>query len=152
MILVCHLSGAVICGLLIPGEKKRMKFPPRPLPFFTVLADCARALLTVALCMMLGGTAARMAGCALPFLPSGITLLIHCALEVSGGVQGLIRHSPPLLLPLICAACSFGGLSILLQNAAFWQKRKIALRQLFLIRLLHAAISFFLCLFAEKIL
>lgn len=152
IILVCHLLGAALLGWLIPGKRQQVKIPPRPNPFFAVLADCAQALLTIALCMMLGSVAAKMAGCALSFLPPFFSVVLQCGLEVTGGVQALIGEQPPLMMPLICAACSFGGLSILLQNGVYWQKAGLRLGELFLLRLGHALISFILCFVAEKIL
>ncbi|MBE5787286.1 MAG: hypothetical protein E7324_07065 [Clostridiales bacterium] len=152
MILISHLLGAVICGLLIPGGKTQGRTAPRPLSFFTTLSDCAQALLTIALCMMLGCVSARMAGCALSHLPGWAALALQCALEVTGGVEALIAAHPPMMAPLVCGACSFGGLSILLQNAAFWQRAGLRMGQLLGVRILHGMISFLVCLMLENFL
>lgn len=152
IILFCHVGGAILTGLMLPGDRsgKMLEVNPAPLP--AALRDCANALLVIALCMMLGSVTAKMAACALPRLPSWAGILIQCGLEVTGGVQGLIALSPPLLDPMVCAACSFGGLSILLQNTAFWQPAGIKLYQLFLLRCVHGGVSFLLCLTAGKLL
>ena len=44
-------------------------------------------------------------------------------------------------IELLCAACSFGGLSLLMQNAAFWQESGVRIGQLFLLRLLHGLLA-----------
>ena len=152
LLLGCHLLGAVLCGLLMPGRLPKLRLQPHPLSFFTALSDCAQALLTIALCMMLGSVSAAMAANALPHLPGWAALTLQCALEVTGGVEALIASRPPLMLPLLCAACSFGGLSILLQNTVFWQQAGLKMGHLLLLRLLHAAISLCLCLAAVKFL
>ena len=109
------------------------------------------ALLSVAGCMTLGSVAAAMGACALPRLPAGAAVAFRCALEVTGGVHALAETALPLRVPLICAAVSFGGLSILLQNAAYWRACGVSLGRLALLRLLHAAIAFCLCLLTERL-
>ena len=103
------------------------------------------ALLTVAMCMMLGSVAAQMMACAFPALPMEAQAGLQCALEVTAGVKAILSLNTPFAAPLICAACSFGGLSLLMQNAAFWQDSGITLGQLALLRALHAILSGALC-------
>ena len=146
LILLCHLAGALLLGLCIPAGEKAKAIPAVPMPLSQALRDSALALLTVALCMMLGCTAARMAACAFPGLPDWAAAALQCALEVTGGVSALISLEQPYTVPLMCAACSFGGLSILLQNAAFWQESGVGMGKLLLLRTGHAALSFVLCL------
>ena len=146
LILLCHIAGALALGLCIPCGKINAPVSAVPIPLPQALRDSALALLTVALCMMLGCTAARMAACAFPNLPDWAAAALQCALEVTGGVKALIGLGNPYAIPLICAACSFGGLSILLQNAAFWQKSGVSIGKLLLLRMAHASISFALCL------
>ena len=145
LILLCHIFGALIAGLCIPCGKKGAAAYAAPMPMPQALRDSAAALLTVAICMMLGCTAARMAACAFPGLPGWASAALQCALEVTGGVKALIGLGMPHTIPWVCAACSFGGLSIMLQNAAFWQESGVGLGKLLLIRLAHAVISFGLC-------
>ena len=149
MILLCHIAGALVLGLCFPKGKKAAPRPAAPMPLVHTLRDSALALLTVALCMMLGGTAARLAACAFPRLPGWAAAALQCALEVTGGVKALIGLELPRSAPVICAACSFGGLSILLQNAAFWQESGVGVGKLLLLRIAHALLSFALC-FALK--
>ncbi len=152
IMLACHIFGALLTGLCFAGKTgKRKDTPPVPLSLGKALRESALALLTVALCMTLGAVAARMARCAFPLLPQEGAAALQCALEVTAGVRALIALAPPLTGPLVCAACSFGGLSLLLQNMAFWQDSGVTFKQLFLIRLTHAALSWALCLGAEKL-
>ena len=149
MILLCHILGAFLLGLCIPCGKSADPVSASPISLSNALRDSALALLTVALCMMLGCVAARMAACAFFKLPDWAAAALQCALEVTGGVKAMINLGNPYTIPLVCAACSFGGLSILLQNAAFWQKSGLDLGRLFLLRIAHALLSFGLC-FALK--
>ena len=152
MILVCHLLGALVTGMMLPKDRQKSAAPPAPLSFSRALSDGANALLVIALCMMLGSIGAKMVSCALPGLPPWAAVILQCALEVTGGVQALIALNPPLLYPLICGACSFGGLSILMQNAAFWQGAGVKIGLLFALRCLHGSISFGICLILVKFL
>ena len=95
--------------------------------------------------MTLGCVAAKIAACAFPSLPPEIRTALQCALEVTGGVKSIIALQTPHDAPLICAACSFGGLSLLAQNAAFWQDSGVGMGKLALLRLGHAAVSGALC-------
>lgn len=147
-VLGCHLGGAWLAGLCF-GRGKEPPAAPAPVPLGRAMTDCATALLSVAGCMALGSVAAAMGACALPRLPAGAAVALRCALEVTGGVHALAETALPLRVPLICAAVSFGGLSILLQNAAYWRTCGVSLGRLALLRLLHAAIAFCLCLLAE---
>ena len=77
---------------------------------------------------------------------------LQCALEVTAGVKAVIGLAGPYTLPLVCGACSFGGLSLLLQNAAFWQESGLGLGPLLLARLAHGLTSAALCLAAQTIM
>ena len=146
LILLCHLAGTLLLGLCIPDREKPAPQPAAPMPLVQALRDSALALLTVALCMMLGCAAARIAARAFPRLPGWASAALQCALEVTGGVKALINLNLPCPAPLVCAACSFGGLSILLQNAAFWQESGVGVGKLLLLRAAHALLSFALYL------
>ena len=140
-ILFCHWLSALILGLLIPGKSAEKPAAPSPVPLFQALRETSLALLTVGLCMALGCVSARMAACALPGLPPAAAAALQCALEVTSGVQALIALRSFWTLPLLCAACSFGGLSLLMQNAAFWQESGVRMGQLCVLRLLHGLLA-----------
>ncbi len=146
ILLFCHLAGALLTGLCLGGGGKPRKRQPSPVPLGEALRESVLALCTVALCMMLGCTAARMASCAFPALPAAAAAALQCALEVTSGVRAVIALESHFREALVCAACSFGGLSLLMQNAAFWQDSGVRMRQLFWLRLLHALLSGGLCL------
>lgn len=144
MILLCHWLGALMIGLCVRADM-RLCAPASPMLLSDALRESAVALAAVALCMMLGCAAARMAESALPFLSPAAAAALQCALEVTSGVKALIALQSPLTAPLVCAACSFGGLSLLMQNAAFWQAAGVGMGQLLILRLFHGALSFALC-------
>ena len=134
MLLLIHLSSALLCGLFLPKANTAGKITLPPLPFGAALAQACAAMLTVGACIVLGTVAASMLRCLFPTLPPLWLSLFQCLLEVASGCKGLTALSLPpfMLLPLLCAATSFGGLSILLQNAAFWGKSGISLQTLLL--------------------
>ena len=140
-LLLCHWAGTLILGLMIPGRAAEKVSPPSPMQLGQALRETALALLTVGLCMALGCVSARLAACALPHLPPALAAALQCALEVTSGVRSLIALGSPWTLPLVCAACSFGGLSLLMQNAAFWQESGVTMGQLLLLRLLHGLLA-----------
>ena len=152
VIFFCHVLGALCVGLCIRSTEKAEAASPVLMPLGAALRESALALLTVALCMMIGCVAAKMAACALPGLPPEARAALQCALEVTGGVKSIIALETPCAAPLICAACSFGGLSLLAQNAAFWQDSSVDIGKLALLRLAHALVSDVLCQAAMKLL
>ncbi|MBR5111369.1 MAG: hypothetical protein IK099_14415 [Clostridia bacterium] len=145
VVFLCHVLGALGAGLCIPPGEKAAVSLPAPMPLGAALRESALALLTVALCMMLGCAAAKMAACALPGLAPAFQAALQCALEVTGGVKSIIALQTPFTAPLVCAAVSFGGLSLLAQNAAFWQDSGVGMGRLALLRLFHALLSGALC-------
>lgn len=151
LMLICHLLGALALGLCIPAGKAASGPPPVPMPLAVALKDTALALLTVAGCMMLGSVAARMAACALPALSPDVSAGLQCLLEITAGVKALIARGSPFTVPLACAACSFGGLSLLMQNAAFWQEGGVGMGTLCLLRALHGVLSGTLCFLALQL-
>ena len=69
-------------------------------------------------------------------------------LEIGGGAKAVIAVLPdPALL---CALCSFGGLSIWLQNLLFVGESIRPVR-LLCMRALHGAVSYAVCYFFLKI-
>ena len=150
-ILACHILGALAIGLCIRQPERKDASAPSPVPLGTALRESALALLTVALCMMLGSVAARLTACAFPALPMEARAALQCALEVTAGVKAILSLNTSNAAPLVCAACSFGGLSLLMQNAAFWQESGVTLGQLALLRLLHAILSGALCAAAVSV-
>ncbi len=141
LLLLCHWAGAALVALLLPGGGERRKTPPSPMPLGTALRETALTLGGVCLCVMLGTAAARLAACALPGLSPEAAAALQCALEITGGSRALIGLHSPFAMPLLCAACSFGGLSIWLQNAAVWRESGVEGGKLLLLRLCHGALS-----------
>ena len=146
IIFLCHIAGAMLVGLCLPKERGGAPASGAPLSLADALRGSSLALLSAALCMMLGAAAGRMAECAFPQLPPLLSAGLQCLLEVTNGVRKLIDVCPSNTPAWVCAACSFGGLSIIAQNAAVWQESGVSIGQLVLIQLCHAAVSFFLCL------
>ena len=146
ILLISHVLGALGMALCFRGWAGRKESLLQPMPFFQALQNSAQALLLIALCMMLGCVAAKMAACVFPGLPLWCTALLQCTLEVTAGVQSLLLLDVPHTPAFVCAACSFGGLSLLLQNTAFWQEGGVSMGELCLIRCGHALLSFLICL------
>ncbi|MEG0492294.1 MAG: hypothetical protein RR696_03760 [Clostridia bacterium] len=70
--------------------------------------------------------------------------VLHALLEIGGGAAELLSsfEAPPL--PLLCGLCSFGGLSIWLQNLLFVGEC-VRPAKLLLLRALHGALAYGLC-------
>ena len=152
VIFVCHILGALAIGMCFRHPERRSASPASPMPLGTALRESALALLTVALCMTLGCVAARMAACALPDMPVILRVILQCGLEVTAGVKAILSLNTPLAPSLICGACSFGGLSLLLQNAVFWQDSGVTVGWLAFLRVFHALLSGMLCQIALTLL
>ena len=132
-------KGAALLGY---RQRPRGRIPLPPLFLPQALSQSGQAMLTVAGSIVMGAVTARMLRCALP-LPPLAAALLHSLLEVTGGCRGLISLGVPL--PLLSALLSFGGLSLLLQNAVFWQQKGLNVPALARLALPRAALAFLLC-------
>lgn len=70
--------------------------------------------------------------------------ILWAVLEIGGGAHALLDVSAAPDLPLLCALCSFGGLSIWMQNLLFLGK-SIRPGRLLACRLLHGAAAYGIC-------
>lgn len=108
-----------------------------------LLAVCgAMMLFSILAALFRQGLSALLPGWAAdhPEVPA----LLWALLEIGGGAHALLDVSPTPELPLLCALCSFGGLSILMQNLLFLGK-SIRPGKLLLVRLLHGAAAYGIC-------
>ncbi len=154
LMLLCHWLGAFLTGQL-----SRFFFAAPPLPdnesvagkkppaLAQVMQSAAMAMLTVCGLMVLGSVAAKMVQCALPGLPDAVLTGLQAFMEVTAGCSRIMQLPLPSAYPalrpaLLCAAASFSGLSILLQNLAFLQEAGVTLRFLMAGALCRAVISF----------
>ena len=152
LILLCHIAGAALLGMMLPKGEGGEACHPVPMQLGAAIRESGQALLSIALCMMLGCTAAKMMQCAFPDLPEAAAIFFQCALEVTAGAERIALLDTPWKLPLLCGACSFGGLSLLMQNVAVWQEAGIKMGALIWLRLCHGGISFLLCALLLQIL
>ena len=139
LMLTAHWLGALAVAGLIRlfsrpqttnpvGPKKETLPEPEPV---SLLA----ALFRQGLSALLPGWAA-----AHPEFPA----ILWAVLEIGGGAHALLDASAAPDLPLLCALCSFGGLSILMQNLLFLGK-SIRPGRLLACRLLHGAAAYGIC-------
>lgn len=142
--LLCHLLSAALTALCFRGKPRGAPPPPAPLSLGDAALQTARAMLSVGVLMTLGGVTSALAETLLPLPPGALTALA-CCLEVTSGAARLSLHASPLLYPLLCAACSFGGLSVILQTAVYYREQGLSVGAVIGIRLLHAVIAFLLC-------
>lgn len=98
---------------------------------FSIVAGVLRALLAAAFPAWTAARAAQLA-------------IVWALLEIGGGSSAILAAYPAPPLCLLCALCSFGGLSIWLQNLLFVGTR-IRPVKLLLIRVLHGVASYGLC-------
>ena len=131
------------------GNGRRGSGTAEPAPgLFEAMSAAAAALLTVAGCIMLGTVASALAGKYLSGTAPWVAAALQSALEVTGGVRALCALDAPVgARSVLCAFfTSFGGLSLLMQNSAFWQKRGLGAASLLPLRLLHGTLSALMCL------
>ena len=148
-----HLSRRKTADAALPEE--RALRPAEPVSLLTALPDSLRqagpALLAVCGAMMLFSILAALFrqglsallpdwAAAHPEFPA----ILWAVLEVGGGAHALLDVSAAPDLPLLCALCSFGGLSILMQNLLFLGK-SIRPGRLLACRLLHGAAAYGIC-------
>lgn len=110
------------------------------------VADSAMAMGSVCGCMVLFSVISELALCLLP-LSGAMAALLMCVLEMASGCASIVSLGMPgaQAASLLCAAVSFGGLSIFLQNAGFFKAAGIDLRVQFLAKLLHACAAYGIC-------
>lgn len=168
LMLTAHWLGALAAAGLIrlfsrpqttnPVGPKKETLPepePEPVSLLTALPDSLRqagpALLAVCGAMMLFSILAALFrqglsallpdwAAAHPEFPA----ILWAVLEIGGGAHALLDASAASDLPLLCALCSFGGLSILMQNLLFLGK-SIRPGKLLACRLLHGAAAYGIC-------
>ena len=148
-----HLSRRKTADAALPEE--RALRPAEPVSLLEALPDSLRqtgpALLSVCGAMMLFSILAALFrqglsallpdwAAAHPEFPA----ILWAVLEIGGGAHALLDVSAASDLLLLCALCSFGGLSILMQNLLFLGK-SIRPGKLLLVRLLHGAAAYGIC-------
>lgn len=117
----------------------------------SAIQSAAAALLSVCGAMMLFSIAAcvvrTLLSLAFPAFAStnarGLAVL-WALMEIGGGAYAVLDAFAAPPLPLLCALCSFGGLSICLQNLLFLGE-SIRPARLLLIRALHGAAAYAIC-------
>ena len=167
LLLTAHWLGALAAAGLIHGLSRRFSPTEKAETFrpeertagraslLAALPDSLRqagtALLSVCGAMMLFSILAAFFRQGLSFLLPGwaadhpeVPALLWALLEIGGGAHALLDVSPTPDLPLLCALCSFGGLSIWMQNLLFLGK-SIRPGKLLLLRLLHGAAAYGVC-------
>ena len=148
-----HLSRRKTADAALPEE--RALRPAEPVSLLAALPDSLRqtgpALLSVCGAMMMFSILAALFrqglsallpdwAAAHPEFPA----ILWAVLEIGGGAHALLDVSAAPDLPLLCALCSFGGLSILMQNLLFLGK-SIRPGRLLACRLLHGAAAYGIC-------
>lgn len=149
-VLAAHWLGSVLCALCIwpflkPESVPKSSAPAavEPVSFAKAVQGSALAMLTVCGCIVLMSVAACLCGCAFPVFTRTAQAFLHAALEMAGGSRAIISlgFPPREAAVCVCAAISFGGVSILLQNLSFL--RPVGVPAVFLCgcRALHALFS-----------
>jgi len=152
--LLAHWLGACAAYALIrliPFSTKAPQATPNPqAPHRPSFAGIARdsTLATLAICgyMALFTVLAALLTRVLPLTQTLKTLLL-CLLEMASGCAELLSLGLPAAqtTPLLCAAVSFGGLSIFMQNALFLKPAGVNMGAQLAARLVHAAAAGGLC-------
>lgn len=174
LMLLCHWAGALITGGLcslvisrgrptqvsVPASTAERRIPAgsfSPELLTSAVTASANALLSVLGAMMLFAAGSALLRTLLariwPALPEMYPILpavLWAMLEIGGGSFAVLDCFPQPPLWLLCALCSFGGLSLWLQNLLFVGKM-IRPAELLGWRMLHGAVSGFLCYVLEHL-
>lgn len=156
MLLGAHwLSAGIAAGIWRvcaqnSGEPKEAAEEVRPDPLPAAIGKAAQALLGVCGAMMLFSIAAAMLRMLMtPAVQNKKAhALLWAALEIGSGAKEMVQSG--CTLPALGAMCSFGGLSIWLQNLLF-VGNDIRPAKLLRMRMLHGAVCYGLLSFLEKI-
>lgn len=148
VMLCAHALSAILCGCLIKETPvKNASRAKERLAVSEVLGRAVHAMLNVCACIVLCCVLRALLQCALPFLGEYARCALSCLLEVTGGTQLLSQTALPLALRarLCCAACSLGGLSLVLQTLPHARALGVKPRALIVMRVCHACASYALC-------
>lgn len=145
--LLVHWLGAGLTALVWPAKKDRKPsvevMQPKVASFADAVGGSASAMLAVCGAMMVFSVAAGIIGQLIPMPPKALAVL-WAVLEIGGGAKAVMEAFPHPPFALLCALCSFGGLSIWLQNLLF-VGTKIRPAKLLCMRALHGAVCYGLC-------
>lgn len=164
IIFVSHLVGSLLNGFIYRSKKGGKSSPPRAVfstsPPSNIISTCAestaRSALTVSVFVILFSVACTLAKTSgLPALIAslgdfmGINKnltygVIYCILEITCGIDYLKNFTSPILLPLISASISFGGISIALQSLSFLAGA-VSAKKYFLMKTTQSLLSFVVC-------
>ena len=164
LLLLCHLAGALLCGLLFCRRKDRTlsdtSRPPRPIPpdllgesvydsvlsvfrvggFITLFYTLADMLVLSGLLSPVFALTDRLSGLwALP--PELLRGFLLGLLEMTRGCLELGRTASPLAPVMAAFLISFGGVSINMQALSFLKKCNIKARTFFFRKTVHAFLS-----------
>ena len=145
-LLLAHLFGAVLsaaCVFLLAGAQSAEESPlrsstPPSSQEESPIAQSVQAVLNVGGCIIVYSVLAACASLLLPPSAGVLRAVLHAALEAAGGAHALVSAPTGICAVLLAAMTSFGGLSILTQNALFLRPLGLRLPRLALYGLLRA--------------
>lgn len=119
---------------------------PNELNIPQAIADSALAMLSVCGCMVLFSVLSALLVLVVP-LSKPLSAALLSVLEMAGGCEKILSLSmpPDKAAPILCAAISFGGLSVFMQNAAFQKQKGVNLRVQLFAKVIHAAAAYAIC-------
>ena len=146
IMLGAHWLGAAVAALLwerVPADDRAQAAEGCAQERVTLpeaIIQSARSLLAVCGAMMLFSALAGVLQ-QLFRLPGPVFAVLYAVLEIGGGAKAVISAFAQPPCALLCALCSFGGLSIWLQNLLFVDE-SIRPVKLLGMRALHGAVSY----------
>lgn len=158
VMLGAHWAGALLCSCLwrpgaadTPATQTPVASKQGAVSLPEAISQASQALLCVCGAMMLFSIAAALLRelllLAFPVWTQKngrLLAVLWALLEIGGGASAVLEAYAAPPFALLCALCSFGGLSIWLQNLLF-ARPLICPARLLAMRALHAAVSYGLC-------
>ncbi|MBE5799274.1 MAG: hypothetical protein E7321_04910 [Clostridiales bacterium] len=147
-LLLCHWLGAALSALFVhmlyqePEQQRCVNSKPAPSSSASLTVQSIDAILQVGGCIISYSVLAAIIG-KLPIPLPHFHMLLHAALEISGGAYSICQSSLPVGMRsiLLSAALGFSGFSILSQNHAMLMQIGISMKQLFCLAILRAICS-----------
>lgn len=139
------IVSAIVTGLFTKAENESSITVPVPeksvsAAFVSSVASGASGIITVcAFSVLFSGLISVISKAA---TDSRLVIVIACLLEITSGCASAAGKIP---LPLICAACAFGGVCVHLQIFAVSGEHKPDVLKFYVFRLIHAVLAGAIC-------
>jgi hypothetical protein len=159
LMLAAHIAAALLAGAACFAWTRRIEYTadsarslqpeptaPQQLRFGEAVSQASLAMLNICGCMILFNVLLECA-LALIAMPDYAAAALACALEMAGGCARVaaLPISRGAMAGAMCAAVTFGGVSVFMQNASYLTKLPVRMTVQFAARVFAGALAYMLC-------